>query len=153
MTTYTHWHVLLADPVKPMAEAKRRHQLTRMWQGLAAIEHAKTPSTDDWRVCSDTVNLMETLVVTMRLAEDTGGLLLDAVAALAKAGKRHQAGGQIRLDGPGITAVRAVLEDYAAMLAALPERTMIDCHRKTEQRIRAILAGRKQPHDVEVMAL
>jgi len=50
-------------------------------------------------------------------------------------------------------AVRAVLEDYAAVLGALPERTMVQCHRDTEKRLRAILAGRRLPHDVEVMAI
>lgn len=74
-------------------------------------------------------------------------------AALAMAGKRHLAGGQIRLDGRGIQVVRAVLEDYAAVLSTLPERTMVQCHRDTEKRLRAILAGKRRPHDVEVMAI
>lgn len=81
------------------------------------------------------------------------GLLIEAITALAMAGKRHLAGGHIRLDGQGIQAVRAVLEDYAAVLAALPERVMVQCHRDTERRLRAILAGKRQPHDVEVMAI
>jgi len=80
-------------------------------------------------------------------------LLADAVAALAKAGKRHRAGGHIRLDAQGILAVRAVLEDYAAAIAQLPARTMIRCHRLTEARIASILAGKRLPHDVEVMDL
>ena len=151
--TYTHWHVLLASPTAPMPEGKRLHQLTRMWQGLRALEVGQVaPSTDDWRVCSDAVNLLETLV-TQGTVQDSSGLLLDAITALAMAGRRHLAGGHIRLDGQGIQAVRAVLEDYAAVLGALPERTMVQCHRDTEKRLRAILAGKRLPHDVEVMAI
>ncbi len=152
--TYTHWHVLLASPTAPMPEGKRLHQLTAMWQGLRALETSQTPTTDDWRVCSDAVNLLETLV-TQGVVEDARGLLTEAIEALAMAGRRHLDGGQIRLDGRGIQVVRAVLEDYAAVLSALPERTMVQCHRDTEKRLRAILAGRPQPHDVkvEVMAL
>ena len=69
---------------------------------------------------------------------------------LIKMLKQH---GQIRLDGPGIQAVRAVLEDYSAMLDVLPHRTVVQCHRKTERRMRKILYGVRQPHDVEVTQL
>jgi len=150
--TYGPLAELLASPIAPMPKGLRLHQLTRMWQGLAAIEKAPAPTTEDWRVCSDAVNLMETLV-EMGQVHDPGGLLLDAVATLAMAGKRHTAGGAIRLDGQGIQATRAVLEDYAQALEALPHRTMVVCHRLTEKRLREILAGRRRPHDVEVVDL
>lgn len=150
--TYSHLDALNASATEPTPSASRVHQLSRMYQGLRAIETADAPDVDDWRVCSDAVNLMETLV-DGALAQDSSGLLADAVTALANAGRRHRAGGQIRLDGAGITAVRSVLEDYAAVLEQLPHRTMIGCHRATETRIRAILAGQRQAHDVEVMEL
>jgi len=150
--TYTQWDLLLASPTEPMPQAKRTHQLTRMWGGLAAIERGAQPSTDDWRVCSDAVNLMESLV-TAGWVQDAQGLLADAVQALAQAGRRHLAGHAIRLDANGIQAVRAVLEDYAAALAQIDHRSMLYAHRMTEARIREIHAGRKRPHDVEVMAL
>jgi hypothetical protein len=124
-----------------------------MYEGLAAMEKAPTPTTDDWRVVSDAVNLMETLIVDMKVCEDTSGLLMDAITAMAMAGKRNMAGGAIRLDGAGIQAVRAVLEDYAALLDMLPARTMIRCHRLTEKRIHELLDGRRKPHDVEITAV
>lgn len=151
--TYTWYDELAAHPTNPLPEPSRLHQLTVMWQGLAAIETASEPTNNDWRVVSDAVNLMGTLVLEMRLCDDTSGLLKDAVTALAYAGKRKLAGGQIRLDGPGIQAVRAVLEDYSAMLDALPHRTVVKCHRMTERRMRKIMHGIKQPHDVEVVDL
>jgi hypothetical protein len=150
--SYSHWDILLASTTEPLPESHRVHQLTRMYGGLHAIETLPEPTTDDWRVCSDAVNLMETLV-EMKAVEDASGLLADAVAALAKAGIRHRQGHAIRLDAEGIRAVRAVLEDYAAVIEQLPARTMLQAHRKTEQRIHDILAGRRNPHDVEVMDL
>lgn len=150
--TYTVLDEMLASPTNPTPEDSRRHQLTRMWGGLAAIEQAPEPTTDDWRVCSDAVNLMETLVA-QGVVEDGQGLLTDAVAALAMAGKRHMAGGNIRLDAKGIQAVRAVLEDYAHCLDMLSHRVMVRCHRATERRIREIFAGRRRPHDVEIVDL
>lgn len=57
------------------------------------------------------------------------------------------------MHGPGIAAVRAVLEDYAAVLEILPERAMVICHRDTETRIRQILNGKRRPHDVEITCI
>lgn len=144
---------LIASPSEPMPDEYRRHQLTRMYEGLAAMEKAPSPTTDDWRVVSDAINLMETLVLEMKVCEDARGLLMDAVTALAMAGKRNLAGGAIRLDGAGIQAVRAILEDYAALLNVLPARTMIRCHRLTERRIHELMDGKKKPHDVEIVAI
>lgn len=151
--TYTLWHEITASATEPLPLAKRTHQVTRMLQGLASIEQAAVPTTEDWRLCSDAVNLVETLVVELQVAEDTQGLLDDAIAALAAAGRRHQGGMPIRLDGPGIRAVRGVLADYADLLGVLPARIVIRAHRLTERRIAAILAGKRRPHDVEVMDL
>lgn len=142
--------VMMASPDRPMSPDRRRHQLTRMWDGLASIETAPTPTTEDWRVCSDAVNLMETMV-TMQIVEDANGLIDDAVTALAMAGRRHMKNGVIRLDAKGMQAVRAVLEDYASVTEQISERALIQVHRNTEKRIREILTGRKKPHDVEVM--
>lgn len=150
---YTLLDVLAASPTEPTPADKQLYQLTRMYSSLRAIEQDKQPTTEDWRLCSDAVNLLETLV-TSGLYQDGSGLLTDAVNALANAGRRHLVhGGAIRLDGAGIQAVRAVLEDYAAALEQLPHRTMVQCHRATELRISEIHAGKRRPHDVEVMAL
>lgn len=159
---YSLLDVMLASPREPLPKHLQRHQLTRMHQGLEAMEKAPEPTTDDWRVVSDAVNLMETLVNNGPWFDcdgepveitDASGLLPDAVTAMAMAGKRHKAGGNIRLDGAGIQAVRGVLSDYGDLLEALPARTMIKAHRDTERRIHEILAGKKQPHDVTVMKL
>jgi len=150
--TYTALDVLLASPTDPTPIDKRTHQLSRMWQGLAALETAPDPTSDDWRVCSDAVNLLETMV-DMRVCEDSSGLLMDAVTAMAQAAKRNMKGQTLRLSGQGMQAVRAVLEDYAAVLEQIPHRTALDAHRRTERRIHEISSGRRKPHDVEVMKL
>ena len=150
--TYTVLDELMASPTEPMPAEYRTHQLTRMYEGLHSLEKADEPSTDDWRVVSDAVNMLETLVVEMKVCDDDSGLLMDAVRALAVAGQRHKREGKpIRLDGPGIQAVRAVLASYAELLEVLPARIMYRCHRLTEKRIHAILDGRTRPHDVEIV--
>jgi hypothetical protein len=144
---------MMASPTEPLPAEYRRHQLTRMYEGLAAMEKAPSPTTDDWRVVSDAVNLMETLIEDMKVCEDGSGLLMDAITAMAMAGRRNTAGGAIRLDGAGIQAVRAILEDYAALLDVLPARVMIRCHRLTETRLHELMDGKRKPHDVEVTAI
>ena len=129
-------------------------QIKRMHFAQAALETDPNPSRDDWRVCSDAVNLMETLVMEMKICQDPDGLLSDAVAALALAGARHlQDGAPIRLNGEGIRAMRAVLASYAEQLETLSARTMTECHRLTERRIHEILRGVRRPHDVEVISV
>ena len=150
---YTILDELMASPTEPLPLEYRTHQLTRMYEGLAAMEKGASPTTDDWRVVSDAVNLMETLIEAMKVCEDTSGLLMDAITAMAMAGKRNLAGAEIRLDGAGIQAVRAILEDYAALLDVLSARTMIRCHRLTEKRLHDLLDGKRKPHDVEITAM
>lgn len=150
---YTIMDEMMASPTEPLPAEYRTHQLTRMYQGLHSMETAPAPTTDDWRVVSDAVNLMETLVVEMKVCEDASGLLMDAITAMAMAGRRNLAGSVIRLDGAGIQAVRAVLEDYAALLDVLSARTMIRCHRLTEKRLHELMDGKRKPHDVEITSL
>ncbi len=152
-THYTLMQEICASATEPLPQFWRTTQLTSMWDGLAQLETNPTPDTDDWRVCSDAVNLLETLV-EMGEVEDTAGLLMDAITALAEAGKRHMKEGKpLRLSGTGMQAVRAVLTDYSEVLELLPARTMIRAHRLTEQRLHAIFDGKRKPHDVEVMAI
>lgn len=150
---YTIIDEMMASPTEPLPVAWKTYQLTRMYEGLAAMEKAPSPTTDDWRVVSDAVNLMETLIETMKVCEDSSGLLMDAITAMAMAGKRNTAGGAIRLDGAGIHAVRAILEDYAQLIEILPARVMVRCHRLTEKRLHEILEGKRKPHDVEIVEL
>jgi len=150
---YTLLDELTASPTDPLPSAWRIHQLTKMYDSLHQIEQGESPTPDDWRICSDAVNLVETMVVEMKVCEDNSGLLMDAITAMAMAGRRNLAGAAIRLDGAGIQAVRAILEDYAALLDVLSARTMIRCHRLTEKRLHDLMDGKRKPHDVEVTLL
>ena len=157
-TVYSMIDELLASDTQPMPERNRTYQLRRMSDALHELMHAPQPGTNAWRVVSDAVNLLETLVqhgeAPIKDASgkviasywrdcdgdaleirDNSGLLLDAITAMTKAGQRMFEGHPLRLDGPGIAAVRAVLEDYQAALETLPHRTMVRCHRSTEKRL------------------
>lgn len=150
--TYGPWDVLAASATEPMPEHIRTHHLSLMWQGLSALETAPDPSTEDWRVCSDAVNYMETLV-EQGTCQDERGLIADAINEMAQAFKRKLSGaGPIRLSGKGIQTVRGVLEDYAQVLEQIPHQLAVLTHMKTKRRIRQILHGKRKPHDVELIA-
>lgn len=150
---YTLLDEMAASPTEPLPQAWRTHQLTKMYEGLHNLEKGENPTPDDWRLWSDAVNLVETLIMEMKVCEDANGLLMDAITALAKAGKRSKAGQGLRLDGEGIVAVRSILRDYSELIDVLPARTMVRCHRLTEKRIQDILNGKRRPHDVEICDL
>lgn len=151
-STYSLLAEMMASPVNPMPQFYQDSQLLTMRMGLQRMENHDTPMPNDWRCVSDAVNLMET-IVEMGIAEDTQCLLADAVKAMGEAGERAMEGKPLRLSGPGIQAVRAVLNDYSEMLSVLPARTMIRAHRLTEKRIRDILAGKGREHDVRVVTI
>lgn len=175
---YSKMHELLASPSQPMPIENRRHQRMRLADALHELMHAPRPGNNCWRVISDAINLTETLVqhgeapitdpATGNIIAshwlgcdgepveigDTSGLLQDAIAAMTKAGQRMLDGKPMRLDGPGIEAVRAATTDYLDALDTLPARTMVRCHRSTEKRTRqAFQRIARQPDDVYVMAI
>ena len=134
-TYYSAWHVMLASPDKPMQPERYRHQLTRMHLAMASITSGESPTDEDWRLIADAVNLVETLVL-QKVAQDESGLLHDAITAMAEAFYRaDQDSARMRLTGPGLAAIRAVLADWGTCLEQLPERTVIEAHIATDRRI------------------
>lgn len=151
--TYSRLHWLFADPANPLPPERRRHQLLRMHQGLDAMTRDATPQPHHWRLVSDAVNLLETLVEMGAMADETG-LVRDCVRELAIAGARHVQDGQpLRLSGAGIQTLRDALHSYGEALVHLDARTMIEAHARTERRVQDILAGRGRPDDVQVVAV
>lgn len=150
MPTYSRFEILCASSAKPTPQKDRNSQMSAIRYGMTEMETALHPTRDDWRVVSDVVNLMET-IVTEGWATDVDGLLDDAIGAMAEAGTRHLAGASIRLDGPGLRAVRAVLADYETCLDNLSERNMKYAHVATERRVWEITHGRPQAHDITVV--
>lgn len=163
-THYTMMDELMAAPTQPLPEAKRVPHIANITKALDSIISAETPSLDDWRILSDVVNMIETLTThagghwpdcdgDLVHMQDETGLLMQAITAMAMAGKRHMDGGKLRLDGPGIAALRAIIESYEDVITQVPERTMVKCHRLTERRLQDIFNGRKQAHDIELVSV
>lgn len=138
---YNLLSVLFASNSEPMPTTDRINYLTKMYEALNSLETSDRPNKEDWLLCSDAVNHMETFI-EMKVCTDDEGLLQDATHALVKAQRRHLEGFPIRLDGAGIIAVRSLIQDYAECLKLLPHRTVINCHRRTIERMEKILSGK-----------
>ena len=149
MTTYSMMEQLLASPVDPLPIEKRMFQLEIMWQGLDNLQKSPKPTQDDWSVVACAINMMEALR-DLGVVEDPDKALDEAKEAMGKAGIRSLGGENIRLNGPAITLIRGILQDYCDALEALPARTMIKAHRYAEKRFDEIVKGKKRTGDVSV---
>lgn len=148
--------VMLASTTQPLSAEKRADQLGKIWAGVAAIEGTTVPSTDAWRLCSDAVNLVETLVIhgpwpdcdgDWVEIQDASGLLTDAIAALVRAGERLALNLPAALSPADAAALRGVVQDYSDLADTLPARTLLRCHRATERRLHAALEKTKRLPD------
>ena len=156
---YTLQQEIKASPFSPMAQANCLYQFKQVRNALADLEFGDDPTDESWRIVSDAINLLETLVrhgeypiknesglvvashwpgcgvnVSVEMG-DKAGLLQDAIDGMLKADELAKQGLPLRLDASGLVAVKAVLEDYIQALRVLPARTMIRCHRATEIRL------------------
>ena len=148
-TFYTYLDALFASPVAPMPETTRQSWLTRVYLALEAIERAPSPTKADWRILSDVVNLMETMLVHGIVA-DEDGIKERGKAAMAIAGARYLEGKRMGFDGAGIQAMRALIADMGEIMAQLPHREIVKVHVATEKRIAEIVRGKVKAGDVVV---
>ena len=148
-THYTHWDVLMASATAPMPEKTRQSWLTRVYLALDAIERAPAPNEQDWRILSDVVNLMETML-EHGIVTDEDGIKERGKAAMAVAGARYLEGKRMGFTGEGIRAMRALVADMGEIMAQLPHREIVKIHVATERRLAEILRGKKRAGDVVV---
>jgi len=141
--SYSLMDELMASVTQPLAEQKQRTYMSRVRRAYAALAGA-APSYDAADLCIDVVGMVESLV-ELGIAADGSGLIQDAQNAVGFTVSQYPEGPALPLTPEGARAVDAVLEDYAEMMAVLPARTMIHCHRSAEKRRRSLLNNMKAP--------
>lgn len=126
---------MTASPTQTIPADKLNAYLAVVNKALHALETAENPTVYDWKVAYDIVQMVHTLVHDLKVCEDDGALIADAATGLDQAYDRYMQGKKLRLDGKGLHSVRSVVEDYVSIATQVPHRTMVRCHRLTEQRI------------------
>ena len=149
--TYSVMDAMMASPDHPMKAQRRDYQMMIIRTSLASIERAENPTTDDWKIISQAINMME-MLVEMGFAKDEDGLIKDAIDAMASSAQRYKDKKVMRFSGNEMKVIRGIIDDYQTMIENLDERTMIHCHRKTEMRLQEILSGKKRSTDVRIPA-
>jgi hypothetical protein len=148
---YSAIAVTLSSTTEPLSEDFRAHTIERLRAAVQAMTTDEQPTVEDWRVCCDAVNAMET-IVKKEWATDEHGLQPDALLAMALAGQRLMDGKPLRLDEVGATAMRHLIVDYEACMAGLSEKSMRIVFNETDRRTHDLRHGiNRNPHDTHVV--
>lgn len=151
-----HPGLVLPNPLialQKVPEAERLALLTEFHSALSAMRSDAQPTLEHWRVLSDAVNTLETLMLQGKLVQREIGPLLDtATQALATSGERYRTGKRLGLDGNGMQALAEVLAAYADCLEGLTAMEMAKARTETELRKRQVLRG-MAPNGVKVISV
>lgn len=140
---------LLASPTDPAPEVHAQ-RIAAARAAVASMRSPETASITAWSLCCMVGNILETML-QHGLVADPDGLLQDGFDALKRATEATRAPGDpVILPPADFPVVEAMVEDWAAVMVAMPARDIIRAFRATDRRIRDIEAGRLQPHDYTV---
>lgn len=144
---------VLTDPLsllRPADPARRNAVLLRFLSALESMARGEHPGEAEWRDVSDAINTVETLALTLRKLEATEVMpvVSTAIAAMVGAANRFKAGQGMRLDAPGLQALRQVIDVYRQCLEGLTEREMAMAQAETQRRVHQLLKTRNPTHEV-----
>lgn len=138
----------LVNPLTRMQvapKAKRDRVMLNFHTALEAIAAGQHPGEEEWRSLSDAINTLETMVLMGKLLDHEVMPLVDqAIAGMVGAAKRYRAGQGMRLDGPGLLALRQVIDVYDQCLQGFTEAEMAKAQQETQNRLNAMLRSKKR---------
>lgn len=139
--------------LQPAPKAQRDAVMLRFLTALECMARGEHPGPEEWSHLSDAINTVETLATTMRRLDpaDVMPLVNAAIAAMVGAANRYKAGHGMRVDGPGLQALRDVVSVYEQCTEILSERDMSAAQKATEKRVRELLRQRDPSHEVVML--
>lgn len=118
----------------PVPRAVRDRLVLRAYTALEAIARGEHPGEQEWRDLADVINVLETLTLTMRrLPVLTMAYVETASESLRDAVKRFDSTQTVRVDGPGLAALRGALEIYEQAMATFTEAVMLEAFETTKR--------------------
>ncbi|HEV6964618.1 hypothetical protein [Roseateles sp.] len=144
---------VITDPLsllRPADPERRGKVLLQFYTALEAMARGEHPGEEEWRSLSDCVNTVETLALTLGKLDPAEVMptVNAAIAGMVGAANRFKAGQGMRLDGPGLEALRDVVDIYRQALDGLTEREMAMAQAETQRRVNALMRARKPNHQV-----
>jgi hypothetical protein len=140
---------LTASKTQALREDDRVRVLARLEVALGNLQLEPQPSKWAWRDLTDMVNFLQSLI-ELGWATDESGHIEAAKQALYRSSRALEDHGTIRLDGPGLSAMREVLDQFTELLGQLSAHSYWVAVRHTKQRIQRLLLGGKRQGDVVV---
>lgn len=140
--------------MRPAPKQKTERVMVRFLTALDAMANGQHPGLEEWRDLSDVVNTIETLALHMGklIPSEVMPAVTAATEAMAKAGARYREGKTMRLDGPGLQALRDLVHAYGVCLEGLTEMEMAQAQAETQRRVNAILRAKpSQSHTVVML--
>lgn len=154
-STYRQKPVLLNPlaALRPASKEQRDRVMGEFLSSLDTMARGSHPGEEEWRSVSDAINSVETLALHLHKLDprEVMPTVNAAIAAMVSAAKRFQAGQGMRLDAPGLKALRDVLAIYEQCVEGLTEREMSQAQAETQRRVSALL--RSKTPSAEVIAL
>lgn len=134
--------------------AEREKITARLQSSLAYIATGKHPGIVEWQDLADVVNIIECLAHPLYLLdkEETLPTVTAATDSMVAAAHRYRETGSMRLDGPGLNALRTLVDWYDASQRHFSLWHMTEAKRLVEAQVRAALHG-KARQGVEVVSL
>jgi hypothetical protein len=144
---------VISDPLsllRPADPQRRNAVLLRFLSSLDSMARGSHPGEAEWRDLSDAINTVETLALRLQKldASEVMPVVNAAIAAMVGAANRFKAGQGMRLDAPGLQALRDVVDVYRQCLEGLTEREMALAQAETQRRVNALLHAKNPTHEV-----
>lgn len=144
---------VISDPLsllRPADPQRRNAVLLRFLSAIDSMARGSHPGEAEWRDLSDAINTVETLALRLRKLEasEVMPVVNAAIAAMVGAANRFKAGQGMRLDAPGLQALRDVVDVYRQCLEGLTEREMALAQAETQRRVNALLHAKNPNHEV-----
>lgn len=139
--------------MRPASVHRRNAVLVRFLSALDAMASGQHPGEAEWRDLSDAINTVETLALHMgKLDQSEAMPLVNAsIAAMVGAANRFKAGKGMRLDAPGLQALRDVIDVYRQCMEGLTEREMEQAQAETQRRVNILLRAKQQSREVVML--
>lgn len=147
---------VISDPLsmlRPAPKADRDRVMGQFLSSLQTMVAGSHPGEEEWRSLSDAINTVETLALNLRKLDplEVMPTVTASIATMVAAANRFKAGQGMRLDAPGLQALRDVLAIYEQCLEGLTEREMSQAQAETQRRVNALLHSKKP--SAQVIAL
>ncbi|MGL4576997.1 MAG: hypothetical protein ACRCV9_19570 [Burkholderiaceae bacterium] len=146
----------MTDPLsilRPASKERADKVMLTFYTALDDISSGRSPGESEWRSLADAINTVETLTLHQRklVKAEVMPTIQQATEAMVDAAKQFERAGVIRVSGPGLQALRDVVDIYGQCCEALTEREMALAQAETQRRVHALQRAKRPANEVVML--